>query len=742
MNEAEQRKATVRARIVALRGESRDPYFTQYMTQLMNDLDMERVAVEQVDADVERSYKLYCERMGVTAAAGGEPVKPILTESVNQSVSTTFNEPFKKPPAPVKPPAAVKPPAPEKPPAPPKQKTPSGAEYTVGAVILGTVGPLFLLTAFITFGITYLEGIVQGVFLYLAPLIVIAIAELLVKRYLPKFSHVLLGLGIATLYATTIINHMSLHIFNSLVAIILTLLTAVVAFFVSRKKDSTSIRIISFLGCYISFLMVASQQNAMEFIISLAILFVVNVSGVYYPIEKHAGVVGYVHMVLNTLFIIIYSLTAYDAGTPAMYLILGFALNLVFLNIAYLKLAKTLPSLIFFGVCAVLMGAFMIGLSSELVTIFMPYPTQVFNSLIVILLVAAISIFFYIVHTGRADEAFQYYFGMVFTLFMLVGHSIEHLYLWGLVALFVIAKCWRRIEGEPMNALMTAMLFLAALDRDFDQMYWTVVILSVLSIPLIRRWRLYYQYAITIFLVMFAYNNAPTGETILPIVAAILFALVPAFHFFALRWGEAPRGDKRDIICSQAYNLTNMGMLAFVNLLCLTIQKDFWYASVVTLFGAAWLVFYLAPRFYLEFPKKYLALIGYLTFMTLVVIPFPDPIATSITMMVIAVISVAIGVKMEDKPQRQCGLVLTLFVCAKIGIFDFRESEPLQRIIVLMVVGVIAMIISVIYFRLEKGLREAAAPLSDEGAGENTDFSEIGVEKNAEEVYTRKEEGD
>jgi uncharacterized membrane protein len=335
---------------------------------------------------------------------------------------------------------------------------------------------------------------------------------------------------------------------------------------------------------------------------------------------------------------------------------------------------------------------------------------------------------------------------MLFALFMLVGHNIEHLHIWGLIILFVIAKCWRRAEYEPLNALLTAVTFLAALNSDFDRMYWVVVVLAVLSIPLIRRWSLYYQYAITVFLVMFVYINAPTGEMILPLSAAVLFALVPAFRFFALRWGEAEKGSPRDIICSQIYNLCNLGALALVSLLCLTIQRDFWYASVVALFGAAWLTLYLSPFFYLKFPKKYLALVGYLTFMTLVAIPFPDPIATSITMMVIAIASVAIGIRIEDKAQRLCGLALAIFVCAKISLFDFRESEPLQRMIVFAAVGVLAMLISYIYIRLEKGLKATALPPEGEASGEtlggNAVFDEISVEKNSEAVYNIPKEED
>jgi hypothetical protein len=663
-------------------------------------------------------------------AAEGVAASPTLTEQVDQMLSptaapipATFTEPFK--------PKVPKPP-----------KEPTGAEYAVGAVILNIVGALFVLTAFITFGITYLEGFIQGAFLYAVPAALIALSELYVKRHLPKFSHALTGLGVAALYAATVINYMNLHIISSIVSIVMTILIAAFAFFISRKRDSAAIRIISFLGCYISFLMLASEQGPIEFIISLGILFVVNVSGVYYPAEKRAETINNVHMGLNTLFIIIYSSRANAAGVSAMYIILGYALSLAFLNIAYLKQSKSRVGQVLFGVYACLMGAFMIGFSSDLITPLMAYTAKVYNSLIVILLVAAISIFFYIVHTGRADEAFQYYYGMIFTLFMLVGHNIEHLYIWGLIALFVIAKCWRRAEGEPMNALMTAVLFLAALNSDFEWIYLGVVALAILSILQIRRWRLYYQYAITFFLVMFTYNNAPTGESILPIVAAVLFALVPAFHFFALRWGETLRGDRRDILFSQIYNLTNLGAFALTSLLCLNIKKDLWYASIVALFGAAWLVLYLSPRFYLEFSKKYLVLVGYLTVMTLVLIPFPDPILVSITMMVIAIVSVAIGIRIEDRAQRQCGLALAIFVCAKIWLFDFRESEPLQRMIVFAAVGALAMLISFIYIRVEKGLKAAVSPPSDEADGENTVFSEIGVEKNGEEVYnvTKEEE--
>ena len=72
--------------------------------------------------------------------------------------------------------------------------------------------------------------------------------------------------------------------------------------------------------------------------------------------------------------------------------------------------------------------------------------------------------------------------------------------------------------------------------------------------------------------------------------------------------------------------------------------------------------------------------------------------------MAVALFCVGIGFKMQDKKERVCGLAVALFICIKLVLYDFREVEVLYRVIVFLVVGLIALIISYIYIQLEKSM--------------------------------------
>lgn len=54
------------------------------------------------------------------------------------------------------------------------------------------------------------------------------------------------------------------------------------------------------------------------------------------------------------------------------------------------------------------------------------------------------------------------------------------------------------------------------------------------------------------------------------------------------------------------------------------------------------------------------------------------------------------------RTERVSGLVLAVFVCLKLIFYDFREVEVMYRMLVFLVVGVIALMISYIYVKLEK----------------------------------------
>ena len=78
------------------------------------------------------------------------------------------------------------------------------------------------------------------------------------------------------------------------------------------------------------------------------------------------------------------------------------------------------------------------------------------------------------------------------------------------------------------------------------------------------------------------------------------------------------------------------------------------------------------------------------------------PVLASILLMVIALAGVGCGFWMNQKSARICGLLFSLLVCGKIVLYDFRGGTTIQRILLFLVTGTIALIIGGIYIILEK----------------------------------------
>ena len=181
-------------------------------------------------------------------------------------------------------------------------------EFKVGTVIFGVVGIVFLLIAFITFGLNFMNNVLQGIFLYAVGILLIALSEGLIAKRLEKFSYCLTGLGISSLYATTIINYIYLKIFPAWVALLITVFVTAFFFYLSRKKDSGMIRIICLIGCYICLMPVGCLKNVWEFLLPAIVIFAVNVAGIYCPVKKRHKAVDMVQYICTfvVLFYLIY----------------------------------------------------------------------------------------------------------------------------------------------------------------------------------------------------------------------------------------------------------------------------------------------------------------------------------------------------------------------------------------------------------------------------------------------------
>jgi uncharacterized membrane protein len=118
-------------------------------------------------------------------------------------------------------------------------------------------------------------------------------------------------------------------------------------------------------------------------------------------------------------------------------------------------------------------------------------------------------------------------------------------------------------------------------------------------------------------------------------------------------------------------------------------------------FGIATIVLLFQPRYNMNFKYKSLVLAVFMTYMGLI-LKSSEPILNSIIIMVVALVCVGLGFCNKEKYLRIYGLVLALLTCAKITLYDFMDAATLQKIILFLAVGFIALIIAGIYIILEK----------------------------------------
>ncbi len=78
------------------------------------------------------------------------------------------------------------------------------------------------------------------------------------------------------------------------------------------------------------------------------------------------------------------------------------------------------------------------------------------------------------------------------------------------------------------------------------------------------------------------------------------------------------------------------------------------------------------------------------------------PVMVSLLLMGVAAVSIVVGFIRRETGLRIFGLCLALFVCAKVIVYDYWDLDLLPKSILLLVVGMIAIAISVIYAVLEQ----------------------------------------
>lgn len=663
--EAIEAKAKVKHRLLKLIEISEDPYYDQYLNQMLKDLESGKATPAQVSREADRTYKLYQQRMSQ---------KKMQEKAV---VSAPSND--RKP---------------EQEAAPTSVQNAKGAdsfEFKIGAGIFSMVGAVFVLSAFVIFGFNFLEGVWQGVCLYAASLALVLLSELLLKRLNERFSQVITGIGISCLYISTVINFMVLKNINGIVASIITLVIALFAILLGRKKDAASIRVISFLGCYICFLPIREFESSLSLLVMTGILLIINIVSVFFPNQKNAGIISAVHLIAHTVFTGVATGLLLVRDMDILYIALFAIASLIIINLIYfrhkekdefyLKLIFSI-ALGFMAVFLVSIGCFEHGIEEETLLLF--------NKLLTEVMAIAISVVFFILWGTDERKWIQYYFTAAIVV-LFNGFSDYRLETTiGIIAIFVLTRLLYKVKDlEVLDCILTIIMVLQGL---YMCKTWYVIPFAavlLLSAFVIKGCAVFHEIVLSVGFVVGLCCQFD-GNWTLPACVGILF-------FFFLLFNHLPWLKE---VKQLPYNITNIS-LAGVLCLCTVFCDQYYYNAITMVIGAVMIIVAFRARYGLAVPKKYLLLAGFLVYM-IFTSHFETSVIVSILLMVVAIGCVAAGFLLKDKVYRICGLVMAILVCVKLVVYDFGELESLPKAILFLAVGVIALGISFIYIYLEK----------------------------------------
>ena len=701
-------KERVRGRLRQIQGVSKDPAYDRYLAQMMKDLESGKATPAQVEREAERSYQQYRQKMLQGNMTGRQQYVSAPMQGNTAGQQQYVSAPMQGNMAGQQRHAAA-----------PVQRAATGVEYKIGAQVFSMIGAIFVLVAFVIFGYNFLNGIWQGLCLYGAALVLVILSELRLLFKKPAIVNVTTGIGIGGLYIANIINYLVLHSINSAVAMVLTLIIAMVTVFISRKKDSTVIRVISLVGCYICLFSAGGIDTALEFLIVGLILLIINTVCIFFQNQTHRIAINALQLVLNLIFTLLYSGIAWTRGIGAIYLVFYVATAFVVNSLISLRHCQQGEKGLFIltcvanGICLVYLSVIgdlgpgiEFNVNQEL---FVHLMTDA-----LIILVCVLTYLFWNHEDGRKWTQLYYASGVI----LLSGTAYKLETVISVLAVFIIVKILgNRKELAVLDCIVTVCTAFTTfsfipfygwgMTTDITSYiyYCLFAAILILSVVWIRRLYLFYEIFLSIYVL--AVGQGILDWWVLP--RGCYFLLVGIIYLlFFLIFNHAPWLKEKN---QQPYNIFNVIVLALYYLGVYSC-RSYVFSTLMMLLGAVTIIVVFRKRYHMAIPRKYLLLAGFLTFFSFTG-HYPSPVVVSILLMIIALACVGIGFKIRDRVERICGLVLAIFVCVKLVLYDFSEVDPLYRVIVFFAVGILALFISFLYIILEKKLQEGKAEQTD-----------------------------
>ncbi len=665
----------IQQKLDKLRQESQDPNFTQYLEQMQTVLTNQGNSAKSLEEDINSKYAMYLQYF---------PRVPVQSQPKPQ----TFPQQMQSQTV-----------APRK----------SSVEYKIGADVFCIIGILFILIAFVMMGINYMGDLFKGVCLYIVFGGLILVSELLLRKRAEKLSHAVTGLGICGLYASTMINGTLWENFNTIVSALITVVITLLAILISRKKDSVILKVISFLGCYVSFWPASGLGSDLDFSVLTVVLFATGIVSILVPVKKHEIGIHITHLVTNTVFSLSFAYRGWYFDTDMRLCCLFLLSNILIIGLIFKALVNCVEKKKSEGIYCnatdyALLYSVMLFLQSMFFVVCVHWVKEAYLYMdlglssemwghICLSLFVVLALAFFVVFAKSTYKWIQFY-AVVLMLFISYG-------IWGSTTSFVIAnlsifivtKILSRIKALRVGdvAITSGTAFIALLYFNMDDWYaYAYVAAFILSVFALKHFKVFHQIMITGVVTVFVAYKMWGISLISSVIVGVLFVFLLVFNHVKF-WRDKYQ---------EVYNYINLVIMALWALLAI-FEQDYLNSIIMALLGTAVIVLVFSEKYNMEFRFKYLLLAVFWTYMV-----FASGIKTAVIIssiiMVIAIVCVIVGFVTKQKSVRIYGLALSLLISLKIMFYDFSSTPIMERMLLFFIVGVIILSISCIYIMLEK----------------------------------------
>lgn len=705
--------------------QSRDTEYTQYLQGLLEHLMKERYQVDLIKVDLERSYKRYLERVGnqkPSEMATKHQVRVPDIAPTEKKTEIKMEEEF--PPTPsvsVVEETRAKSNMREK----KTVKERKNAEFAVGIAALGIMGGVCILAALVMFGNTYMNKAIKGIAVYVISLSFLAVSEAFLYKKWPKLGVTLSAIGIGGIYLSTALNYFILNNFGSNIALSISVLVTIFTVFFSRKRNTIVYRSIGLVAGYLCLFQMSSNMTAMEFVVSNIVLLGLNLTMVFVPLRETNTGFNVFHMILNTFFCSLYLMKVYngeESDIAFMFPFLVISAIAIHFSIVVMELftinlqnrisdkddskltLKKSMRVFYYITTVVLTVILMDSIDANMCEYKLDF-NYVYCWMAMVLVAGLVAIM--ILFQRKIPGIYYIYIAlnaMMLGLNLKQDNPLSEVFV--LLVLVLIAKTtsfFNQLSLKVNDMIVTIILCASIFDWgnfSVDSLFsvkpeiYVLMVLLLFSIGMIHYWQSAYGIILMstlVFCVIF-YLGLPDFIK-LPMGVGIFMVSILYFHH--VKWLQG-----KSTLVYNIYALFGQAC-CYLALLGQEYQENYLVYVSMLFFGITTILTVFQGKYELNEKYRNFVLSIFLTYMALI-FKTESSIVISVLLMIVALVSVGSGFASKQKSVRVYGLILSLFVCGKIVLHDFFDAPTMQKTIMFLVVGVIALTISAIYIVLEK----------------------------------------